>query len=301
MLTSEFPESFPTSFESSTLSNKSDQWSFTLDSSKGTPFSLDSFDIGSAHLGIASNGEQQLSIFYIGTDRILHRFYEEGDGWKLDQNMTADEWPKADDDSASFALVSALDSDEVWIYYRSDGDIIELYQDEAGTWAEPKKVSTESKNSSTDGVDETSDGTESDQDSDPVETTDSSGDDQGDQKPSGLSTGAKAGIAVGIVAGLGGSLILLFTLFRRRRRNASREAKFQDSDQESRTPESNMAYVHYNHGGRSTEASDLLNRELPPTPQELPCETKYELLGDVAHARAELGDREHVLNSTDTK
>ncbi|KAF4981728.1 hypothetical protein FZEAL_2530 [Fusarium zealandicum] len=250
----------PTTFESPSPTNETSAAEIILDSSTGPGFSLSAFDEAAVHLGLAANLDHELSIFYIGSDRELYQLSQADRKWQISQSLSSVEPPEADDRSSRLALVSPLESSQVWIYYRSGGDIMVLSQED-GVWSKPKTVPTKAAKSATGSGDKTGEETSNEEDSTKVD-----GNEDGQTQSGGLSTGSKAGIGVGVSAAVLLLLTASFFYLRKKKRTTAAERKTH-ADSEGTV---------YN------EISEL------PTiqpPQELQSITKYELLGDVRHSR----------------
>ncbi|KAF5027600.1 hypothetical protein F66182_270 [Fusarium sp. NRRL 66182] len=265
--------SFPTPFDSPTPTNRTDPSDMLLDSSGGESIALSSFDDTAVHLGITANTEAELSVFYIGQDSQLHRLSQADGAWEAVESPGETQWPEADEQSGPLAVVSVLETNEMWVYYSSGGGVMELHMDEGGTWAEAKKPST---GNNTDAASESgSNDPQSTETSgeDGATSTDTSADGQEtestEEPAAGISSGAKAGIGVGVAAGVLALAAAGFFLVRRRRQTATEDGK--GSTAELGTPASYHAVTEL--AGRDTER-----------PQELPSSSqKYELLGDTGH------------------
>lgn len=152
-------------------------------------------------MGVAIDSTFTRSVFYIGTDKLLHEIANINFQWKVYPNQTSQAWPEADAANADLAVTYNFQSSEAWIYYVADGFLVQAYRGTSGDWSSAAVVSV---NSISDKTNSGADG----------------------KKDSGLSTGAKAGVGVGVsvgaIAAIG--LGLLFFLRRRRQRNAAAAA-----------------------------------------------------------------------------
>ncbi|KPM41119.1 hypothetical protein AK830_g5415 [Neonectria ditissima] len=277
--------SFPTPFSNPAPTNRTDSSDMTLESSVA-PFSLPSFGSAGARPALTTDENSNLSMFYIGKDRNLHQFLQKGDTWKAVKGS----WPEAEDEFAPFALVSAPEANSVWVYYyNSDGDMIELHQDEDGVWEDPRKPTTKNR-VTIDDSDDTTDKSDSSSGSNSGSggnSTDTNATDESEDGGGGLSVGAKAGLGVGISIGAIGLLLVAALFYRRRKITAPSSPKTEDQTRElyGSTAEAMGSYPGYDHtqyqpGGYAIVGSDgILHRP----PQELPSVPKYELLGDVHH------------------
>jgi hypothetical protein len=86
-------------------------------------------------------------VFYIGKDSQLHAITHKNGAWAEEDSPGKKKWPEADDASARLAVVSPLDSDEIWVYYMSGDKIQELHRSDGGTW---DNAQTPSSNKATD-------------------------------------------------------------------------------------------------------------------------------------------------------
>lgn len=157
-------------------------------------------------MGVAIDNTFTRSVFYIGTDRLLHEVSNINFQWKLYPNQTLEAWPEADGANASLAVAYNLQSSEAWIFYVSGGSLVQAHRETSGDWGLSVVVSVNSV------TDKTSSGVDG-------------------KKSSGLSTGAKAGVGVAVsigvlaIAGLG-----LFFCLRRRRQRAATAAAAADKE-----------------------------------------------------------------------
>ncbi|KAF4963267.1 hypothetical protein FSARC_8705 [Fusarium sarcochroum] len=262
--------SFPTPFDSPAPTNNTDPADIMLDTSGGESFTLSSFDNSAANLGIATNANAKLSVFYIGEDSQLHCISETKSAWKEEDSPGEKKWPEADDESGRLAVISPLESDEIWVYYTSGGNITQLYRDGSGTWYNAKVPSSPNATDANSGSGSGKGGSDGGDDS--TNTDSGSGSDETDDAASpatGISTGAKAGIGVGVSAGVL-ALAGLGFFFLRKRRQAASPTEGKDSI-----------------GELGSRTSYHAVTELPTEthePQELSTgQQKYELLGDTGH------------------
>ncbi|KAL9570472.1 hypothetical protein ACKAV7_005403 [Fusarium commune] len=204
--------SVPTPFKDPVPTNNTKPDKIGLDYSHPDPFAINSSNAGTVPLGIASDPDHVLSIFYIGIDKKLHEITETDDGqWRVANGSEDQDWPEAGDDP-DIAVISPMGEEDVWIFYQSDHEVVQLHK-KNGTWMKPANVSTKGGNSGG-----------------------SHGHNMSNKHDdAALTTGAKAGIGAGIAAGalLGGAV--LFLVFRRRKKAAETEEKppaYQNQPQE---------------------------------------------------------------------
>ncbi|KAF4465982.1 hypothetical protein FALBO_7175 [Fusarium albosuccineum] len=220
--------SVPTPFKSPVPTNKTKAANIALDYSGSEPFNLKSFDATTVHLGIASDPDHVLSIFYIGTDKRLREITQSDGEWRIAQGSEDQDWPKADDEAAPLAVISPTGEEDVWIFYQSGDEVIQL-QKKNGGWLEATTVPTEGDNggsSKDDGSSNDSSDTSEEKDTGGSSSSDgaTNNDETSNDGGAGLTTGAKAGIGVGVAAGvlLGGAALFMFV---RRKKAASPEEK----------------------------------------------------------------------------
>ncbi|KAF4968739.1 hypothetical protein FSARC_3922 [Fusarium sarcochroum] len=257
-------ESFPTSFYNSTVTNNSDpSRDFFLDSAGGQFSSFEGSDVS---LSIATNTDSELSVFYIGQDAQLHGYSGFYDSWKQEKGPEAKKWPEADDEVGQLAVVSPPGSEEMWIYYTSQGEVVELHRDGGGIWKDAKMPSlTTATNvnpgSNSRGSDDSS-GTDSSSIGEETESaTDSS-------SAESLATGAKAGVGIGVGVGVLVLVTAAWFLLRKRRQKTANEVHQSQELQDS----------------GKFELSDTAKFELSDTAKfELPDTVKYELPGDTSY------------------
>ncbi|KAJ3526342.1 hypothetical protein NM208_g11234 [Fusarium decemcellulare] len=260
--------SLPAPFTSPAPTNQTDPDDMSLKASD--TFTLPSFDETSVNLAITSDTDSVLSIFYIGQDQKLHRLANVDDTWQVEESPGEKEWPEADEEYARFAVISPLEQDDLWVFYYSGGSIMQLYQDEGGTWSTAKTISTGNGTSTDSGSGSDSNGGSSSNDKTSGESDNTNSETTGSTS-SGLTTGAKAGIGVGVSVGVLALGLAGFLFLRRRRGPPHPPEKELDQGE----------YAAVGSHGRALELST------DPGPQELPLNQKYELLGDVRQSTSE--------------
>ncbi|KAF4987215.1 hypothetical protein FGRMN_10488 [Fusarium graminum] len=260
--------SFPTPFGSPTPTNKTDPSDMRLDSLDDNSMTLSSFDSAAVNLGIANGARDQLSILYIGKDAQLHSVVNADGAWKEEKGAGVKKWPRADNASGRLAVVSALDSDEIWVYYASGDKILQLHND-GTSWKNAKTPSSDTTSDNSDADDGADDGgSKSGDAADGEETSTGGNSSPGAKEGGGMTTGAKAGIGIGVCVSVLAFAAAGFFYFRRR--------------QQRRAPDQRKSSAELDSGG-SYHPVELAT----PThgPQELSAthERKYELLGDTGH------------------
>ncbi|KAM0338177.1 hypothetical protein ACHAPU_011427 [Fusarium lateritium] len=261
-------ESFPTPFDSPAPTNNTDPSDMRLDSSDDSSMTLSSFDNAAVNLGIATGVKDKLYVLYIGKDAQLHSAVNADGAWKEEKAAGAKKWPTADNASGRLAVVSPLDSDEIWVYYASGDKILQLHND-GNSWTNaktPSSPTTSSDSDADDGAD--GGGSKSDDAADGDETPTGGGSSPEAKESGGMTTGAKAGVGIGVSVGVLALVAAGFFFLRKR--------------QQSGASNQRKGSVELDAGG-NYHVVELAT----PThgPQELSAtyERKYELLGDTGH------------------
>ncbi|KAL7928553.1 hypothetical protein V8C35DRAFT_332629 [Trichoderma chlorosporum] len=226
---------------------------------KVTPkFSLPAWNGKPGALGAAVDSSFTRYVFYIGSDRKLHEVASINFIWQMMPDQTASSWPLADDANANLAVTYNSATSETWVYYVSNGGLIQAYKGTDGTWGNFTALPTSG------GTPGGSSGSGSGSDS-------GSGDGDSSNANTGLSGGAKAGIGIGVSVGaIGVGLLGLFFFLRRRRQRAAASAAEADKEQPI-----NMGQYH----SPSEQAMFMADGSLAPaytpqTPYDSPDATK---------------------------
>ncbi|KAF5268743.1 hypothetical protein FOXYS1_359 [Fusarium oxysporum] len=163
------------------------------------------------NLSIAANLDSQLSVFYIGEDAQLHKYLQQTNGsWIEQASPGAKKWPKADDQFGRSAAASPPNVDEMWIYYESGNDVVELYRDRRGFWKDAQSTRlTTARN-----VDPDS-GSNGNDDSPGTSSSSEAGETEN------LTRGAKIGIGIGASVGVLVIAIATWFLLRKRRQTTA--------------------------------------------------------------------------------
>jgi hypothetical protein len=170
--------------------------------SNDTDFSLPGWNASIKAIGMATDRSKTRSLFYIGDDNVLREAIAIQNTWQMAPNRSESIWPLADDPSADLAVTYQQSRGMTWMYYWSNGTIIQAHKNITNEWEDaivlpqtvPKSETESDDKDSTDKKDDT--------------TTESTG----------LTTGAKAGVGVGVAAGVI-ALGALVWFFMKRRRN----------------------------------------------------------------------------------
>ncbi|WKT52697.1 hypothetical protein QSH57_003259 [Fusarium oxysporum f. sp. vasinfectum] len=252
-----FLESFPSPFPRSGLTNNSDARDFA--SRAGEPPPLDppsSWESWRVNLSIAANLDSQLSVFYIGEDAQLHEYLQQTNGsWIEQASPGANKWPKADDQFGRSAAASPPNFDDMWIYYESGNDVVELYRDRRGLWKDAQITRlTTARNVDPDSGSNGNDGSSGTSSSSEAGETEN------------LTRGAKIGIGIGASVGVLVIAIATWFLLRKRRQTTA-------------TTETHEPPELQDTG--KVELSDTAKFELSDTAKfELSDTARYELPGD---------------------
>ncbi|GKT50776.1 uncharacterized protein ColSpa_10957 [Colletotrichum spaethianum] len=180
-----------------------------LNSSIQPNFTLPAYASNLTGLGVTVNHTYVRSIFYIGTDAKLHQVSNVDWEWKLMPDRESSIWPVADAVDGPFAATSNFDTNEAWVWYRSNGSLVQLYQGTDGLWTQATTVPSVNTTKSLE--------------------TEPNGNATPTASPTGksivMSTGAKAGIGIGVAVGVLALAGVGFLLFQRRRRQQAAAAE----------------------------------------------------------------------------
>ncbi len=182
--------------------NATNATSFSVDATASVNFTLPAWTGKPGGMGASDDSNFIRNIFYIGSDRQLYQVANLKYMWHVVKNQTRDFWPLADEPSADLAVASMATTDDVHIYYRVNGSLVELAYDAVTTsWQTATTVpsfnSTETPTLA------------------PTPVEGGGGD---------LTGGAKAGIAVAVIVGVGAFLAAIGAAYMRWRRRAHQEA-----------------------------------------------------------------------------
>ncbi|KAF9777773.1 hypothetical protein IL306_004318 [Fusarium sp. DS 682] len=215
-------ESFPTPFDSPAPTNATDPSDIRLDTSTAASLTLPSYDNSAVNLGIASQGKEEVTVFYIGKDSQLHAIAHKDGAWVEQKRAGKSKWPEADNSSARLAVVSPLESDQIWVYYTSGDEIKELHRSDGGSWDDAQTPKAADTDSEADGGDAT--GTGGSSGTKATETASSSS-----HPDTGMTAGAKAGIGVGVSVGVLAIAAGAFFFLRRRRQKTPGDTEHKES------------------------------------------------------------------------
>ncbi|KAL7917431.1 hypothetical protein ACQKWADRAFT_37693 [Trichoderma austrokoningii] len=197
---------FPDTLENSPT-NKTATSKIEIDSSIASNFTLPAWDGNATAMGVSIDSTFTRSVFYIGTDRLLHETANINFQWKLYPNQTSEAWPEADTANGDMAVTYNMQTSEAWIYYVSGGELVQAYRGTNGDWSNAAVISVNSVDDET--------------------ASDATG-----KKSTGLSTGAKAGVGIGVSLGvIAVAGIAIFFFLRRRRQQAAATAAANDKEQ----------------------------------------------------------------------
>ncbi|KAK1985887.1 hypothetical protein LZ30DRAFT_335470 [Colletotrichum cereale] len=190
------------------VNGKTNASGIVLDPSTTPNFTLPAFASDLTGLDVIVDRNYTRSILYLGTDAKLHQVSNVDYQWKLMPGQDSRLWPVADAAYGPFAATSNFETSEAWVWYSSNGSLVQLYQGGDGSWTQATAVPS---------VNTTK----------PLETQD------GTEKPVMLSTGAKAGIGLGIsfaVAAVAGVGLLLLKRRRRQQAEAAEAARLKEAE-----------------------------------------------------------------------
>lgn len=233
-----------------------------LDESRNVTWSLPAWDGTPGNLGVTFDSAGTRSIFYIGTDRMLHMITQTASGWRRASGQDTSAWPLADRPSAPFAITSDFGQNKIWIYYVSGGEMTQVHASGNDTWEPAIKLP---------------------QVPPPPE--------QASPSSQGLSTGAKAGIGVGAAVGGLAIIAAISYLFLVRRRRSARRKR--DAEAEAAAHANAAAAA----GAAATPSPDPARPGTDPDAEAKADEKPQELSGqDRSH---ELEDKEpsHELDN----
>lgn len=193
------------------VTNNTEPQDISLNTNVTVNWALDAWDGNARGIGLTFDDDAIRSIFYIGTDKVLHRVTEDENGaWKASPGQDIDSWPHADEPNAQFASAFDFGRNEIYIYYMSGGSLTQIHQSGKNKWEHAVALSA-----SNDTVIE------------------------GPSVNTGLSSGAKAGIGVGV--SLGGIALLAFGAYIfLRRRKAKEEKKQAEAEAEAAAAAANQ-------------------------------------------------------------
>ncbi|KAI0143710.1 hypothetical protein GGR57DRAFT_342454 [Xylariaceae sp. FL1272] len=183
--------------------NKTDPNAFSLDTNSTVKSdALEAWDGKTSNIGVAfdSSGKKTRRVFYIGTDSQIHCHQQKDDFlWNVCGDVQPDQWPTADEPNAQLATTYDWYSDQIWLFYMSQGRLTQAYRKNINSWETPTALpnSVVSKSAHN----------------------------------GGLSIGAKAGIGVGVgVAGLALIALLAYIIVQRRKGKSEKEKAEADAE-----------------------------------------------------------------------
>ncbi|GJC82951.1 hypothetical protein ColLi_05789 [Colletotrichum liriopes] len=264
------------------VNGKTNASDILLDSSLEPNFTLPAYASNVTGLGAIVDRAYVRSILYLGTDAKLHQVSNIDWQWKLMPDQASSLWPVADATTGPFATTSNFDTSEAWVWYRSNGSLVQLYHGSDGLWTPAATVPSFNATKSLE--------TEPNENATPTASPTGTG------KPVVLSSGAKAGIGIGVslgVVALAGVGLLLFKRRRRQQQAAAEAARLKEADAMAQmTPFGNGGVGPYTGFGNLTWGSDsptekhgseLVEADAVGTtaPQELMgTSERYELVGE---------------------
>ncbi|KAL0937745.1 uncharacterized protein CTRU02_207476 [Colletotrichum truncatum] len=272
----------PRPLANNTVTNNTDAANILLDSSMTPNFTLPAWPRNVTSFAASVDHSYVRSIFYIGTDAKLHQVSNINWAWTMMPGQAERLWPVADEPAGALTSTNNFDTNEIWLWYRSNGSLVQVYHNPQGLWVDATTVPSFNTTPPADG------GSAS-----PTETSGATA------KPAVLSMEAKAGIGVGVtvgvlaIAGIG----IFFFVRRRRQQIEAEEARLKEIEAVTRqTSFGNSIYgaggvgpyseygnlVWSPEGPREKLGTPILEadtRDIMP-PQELPVGERHELVGE---------------------
>jgi hypothetical protein len=155
-------------------------------SSEKADYSLPGWNASIEAIGMATDRSKTRSLFYLGDDNVLREAIAIENTWQITPNRSESIWPLSDDPSAGLAVTYQQSRGLTWIYYWSNGTIIQAHKNVTNEWEEYTVLpQTVPKNQTESG-----------------NKDDTSKEDDTTTASTGLTTGAKAGLGVGVAAGV---------------------------------------------------------------------------------------------------
>ncbi|KAH6607015.1 hypothetical protein Trco_003328 [Trichoderma cornu-damae] len=264
-----FPETIQGIPTNNTLPSK-----ISIDPNVAANFTLPAWNGKPGAIGVAIDSAYTRTVFYVGNDKKLYEAANINYHWTMLPNQSISSWPEADEPNAELAVTYSFDSNEAWVYYMSNGTLLQAYRGTDGNWKGATMLAT---SAGTPGGSDAGAGA-------------GSADGTNGTPSAALSTGAKAGIGIGVSVGaIGVGLLGLFLFLRRRRQRAA--ANVADKDQpinlgETRSPSEQASNPLKKGTPDINMPSPPVEMEQPPMIYELPqTNYNYELAADSVERR----------------
>ncbi|CEI63823.1 hypothetical protein FVEN_g9130 [Fusarium venenatum] len=194
-----FPQELASNYTNATVPTKIRMSSETAD------FSLPGWNASIEAIGMATDRSKTRSLFYLGEDNVLREAIAIQNNWQMAPNRSESIWPLSDDPSAGLAVTYQQSRGMTWIYYWSNGTIIQAHKNITNEWEDFTVLpQTVPKN-------ETESGNKDDAAKEDDTATESTG----------LTTGAKAGLGVGVAAGVIAVGALVWFFMKRRNKHTA--------------------------------------------------------------------------------
>ncbi|KAF6838927.1 hypothetical protein CPLU01_02197 [Colletotrichum plurivorum] len=208
----------PQPLANSSLTNETDTAGILLDSSQTPNFTLPAWSGATTNIAASVDSSYVRSIFYLGTDSKLHQISNIAWQWTVMPDQDQRLWPAPDEAGGPLAAVNNFATNEIWLYYSSNGSTVQLHHGSDGLWAQATVI--QSSNTTQPAAEDPNESASSGPSATATATA----------EPMVLSVGAKAGIAVGVgvgviaLAGIG----IVFFIRRRRQQVAVEEARLKE-------------------------------------------------------------------------
>ncbi|KAF9871541.1 hypothetical protein CkaCkLH20_10952 [Colletotrichum karsti] len=273
----------PRPLENDTMTNNTDATGIVFDSSVAPNFTMTAWASNRTNMAASVDRSSVRSIFYIGADSKLHQLSNINLVWTVVTEQDPRLWPVAEKAGGSLTATSNFDTNEMWLWYRANGSLVQLYHGSDGLWTQASVVPSFNATESVE--------TGPEESASPTATPSTTA------KPMILSTAAKAGIGAGLAVGVAALMGFGITFFVRRRRQqiATEKARLKELEvakqQISWGQNINGAggagpYTASGNFVRSTEEPieklgvQILEADTTTPPQELAVGEIYELAGD---------------------
>ncbi|EQB58768.1 hypothetical protein GCG54_00009140 [Colletotrichum gloeosporioides] len=266
----------PRTLINDTLTNNTDAADIVVNSSLTPNLTLAAWPTNLTHLVASVDGSYVRSLFYLGTDSELHQISNINGAWTMMSEQDERLWPVADEAGGALTATNNFDTNEVWLWYRSNSSWVQLYHGTDGLWTQASVVPSFNATKTAE--------------NDPNGTSTAS---SASAKPAVLSTGAKAGIGVGVTVGVIGfaAVVALCCVRKRRQQRALEEARLKEIEAANghTSPGNSLQgsggvgpYTEYGSPEHPTEklGTQILEADATQPPQELDVGEVYELVGE---------------------
>lgn len=197
------------------MTSETDTADILLDSSQAPNFTLPAWPGSTANIAATVDSSYVRSIFYLGTDSKLHQISNINWQWTVMSDQDQVLWPAPDEAGGVLAAANNFNTNEIWLYYRSNGSMVQLHHGSDGLWKQADVIQSINTTQPAEV---------------PNESASSVPSASATAEPMVLSVGAKAGIAVGVCVGVLGlaGIGIMFFIRRRRQQVAVEEARLKE-------------------------------------------------------------------------